>query len=640
MLLQLPPEIVVRILYYLDIVDLVSVSCTHSTVYKYTQSFQILQYRFATQAAAVDDNPHCKLIISERLALLKSREEGWARFNIDFRKSISVLHHPSGIYDMTGGIYLLGDESRRTLHYCTLPSKPSDSVAWSQIHVEHTLVDMGLSIYEHDLIAIVTTKPHPTDTSVHIIELNLLQFSTGQPHPRARNPVFFVAETGWPRPAIGIEIVGDNIALITTHFLNPFQPRDRFYIFDWPTATLKMEIHAPNHTYSGLVFLSPTLLLLPNTRTAALDIWAIPDAPAPAPTSTTPPPRPLLSLLLPALAHNHMLVTLSCRGEPSPSPGAGTRFSPQPVHTRPADALLIFNVRVQHLVFGFGLGGAGGGGTFSMFARRGAVLGLCEQLLERNAVGEGASPPLSVAVSPETGTAPVPDVDMDTDMGMGEEEVEEEEEEEEDSDEEMYEDAAADFDFPLTTGLAIVGPSPSPPPAPSAALDHEHERKPLQVPWHAWGPPLTRWMDAADTPTRWITTSAGTRCVLSSELGDAGEENENERVRVLDFNPFVVRRCAAAKAAEAEYGEGAQVVMGTSVLDHGAFEAPIVSALPYVCFAPRRDLALGFDFDGVLMDEERLLGLRTDPQTDRIVEIEVMHIGWPKIETETGAGES
>lgn len=68
----------------------------------------------------------------------------------------------------------------------------------------------------------------------------LLKFSTGEPHPSARHSRLFVANSEWARPAINMEISGDNLALIVTHFLPNHLPQDRFYVYEWKTGVLKM----------------------------------------------------------------------------------------------------------------------------------------------------------------------------------------------------------------------------------------------------------------------------------------------------------------------------------------------------------------------------------------------------------------
>lgn len=74
------------------------------------------------------------------------------------------------------------------------------------------------------------------------IEILLLQFSTGKPHPEAQQQRILVTESPWPRPAIGIEIVGDTLALITNchHHIHALPFEDEFYIFDWKTGVQKM----------------------------------------------------------------------------------------------------------------------------------------------------------------------------------------------------------------------------------------------------------------------------------------------------------------------------------------------------------------------------------------------------------------
>ncbi|KAF8054232.1 hypothetical protein FPV67DRAFT_1132241 [Lyophyllum atratum] len=616
-LLDLPPETIVRILCYLDLQDLVSVTRTSRALHS-INAFQVLQYRFALQAAGLEDNPDSSLVVAERLALLKNREEGWSNFSFDFRTTLPIQHMPSGIYDMTGGIYLLGDVNKRTLHYCKLPSKPSDPLTWSRIDIDRPLVDMGLSIYEHDLIAIVTTSPHPTHFGMHVIEVLLLEFSTGKPHPLARIPVLSVVETHWPRPAIGIEIVGDHLALVLTYYVNhEHAPRDRFYIFDWKTGTLKMDLPALHHTYSGLVFLSPTLVLLPNARKHCLDIWSIPPSPLPS------PPRPVLSLCLPPLNLGQFILSLSCRGEPNPTL-AGTPHSDQPFHAAPEDALILFNLRVGHAIFPLG-------NSFSMFVHRSALLRLAHQAQSIEgaaAVGaelfEGEMVLVQGAEMPET-NIPEP---------------------------EAREDEA--------------GP-------PGVFME-----------WKEWGPGVTRWLNAEDMPTRWITTSAGQRCVISTEDPEAGmgeDEDEDEEMEeeeeegegeeeeememwgwhlggpgigvgigivgggggvgaggththtttatgpgagrgppltVLDFNPLTIRRLFNTRGPieEREHDAGGgrrtrmEVVRRWTRIETSVFKDPVESALPYVsftCWPPRGER---FDFAGVLMDEERLLGLR------------------------------
>ncbi|KAF5376316.1 hypothetical protein D9615_008467 [Tricholomella constricta] len=440
MLLQLPPEIVIRILCFLDLAELASIIQAGSTLQAYFKTFPILQYRFATQAAQVEDNPRSThgSVVTERLALLNSREQGWARLSFNFQRTIPVLHHldPIGIYGLVDGVYLLGDESRRRLHYCKLPSKPSDPTDWSHIDVDCTFVDVGLNIYEHDLIAVVTTKRHLTQRRCHIFEVLLLQFSTGKPHPLARSPVLFVGESSLRRPPISIDIVGIHLVLVTSHSINPFQLCDQFHVFEWQTGTLKMEVQAQINTYASVVFLSPTLLLLPNARTAALDVWAIPAVDTDAPT------HPLVTLALPRLAPG-CFVRLASRGEPNPTMHSAPASAPA-FATAPGEALIILVARVQLTALGFGQDADMQ--RLMMFVRRGDVLRLVWRAREQAGLGvlDEGEEILDNAVS-------------------------------------QNQDQGGDSNANANTNISI---DPASLPAPSRPTYH--------VPWLDWGPPMTR----------------------------------------------------------------------------------------------------------------------------------------------------
>jgi hypothetical protein len=113
------------------------------------------------------------------------------------------------------------------------------------------------------------------------------------------------------------------------------------------------------------------------------------------------------------------------------------------------------------------------------------------------------------------------------------------------------------------------------------------------IPWRRWGPAITRWLGTGVMPTRWITTTSGQRCVFRL----AGTGDELSPIVVLDFNPTSVKRAAVGILS---------VVKLQSKIVHRAFKMPIISNLPYVCFASP-DV---FNYDGILMDEERLIGLQ------------------------------
>jgi hypothetical protein len=163
MLLNLPEELIIHILSYLSLRDLVA--SLHSTplLHAIFAHSAVLQYTLQCQIAGVEDNPASSLTVSERFKRLQKREIAWSNFTPDYRKTIEVPHHPSGIYDLTGGIYLLGDnlapgEGTNAVNYVVLPgANPNEAeTKWPRIDVGRDIIDIGLALQEHDLIALIT----------------------------------------------------------------------------------------------------------------------------------------------------------------------------------------------------------------------------------------------------------------------------------------------------------------------------------------------------------------------------------------------------------------------------------------------------------------------------------------------------
>lgn len=160
-LLDLPTELIVKILLYISPHDLVACQLTGKFLRCIVQTSLQLQYASALEVAGVENNLRSTLGLAEKLELLNAREEAWLHPAPNFTKDVRVNHVTSGIYDLTGGVYLLGNTSQRSVHYCVLPSSQSDTVDWKAIKVDRSLIDIGLAIEEHNLIAIITTYVFP-----------------------------------------------------------------------------------------------------------------------------------------------------------------------------------------------------------------------------------------------------------------------------------------------------------------------------------------------------------------------------------------------------------------------------------------------------------------------------------------------
>ena len=159
-LLDLPNELVIQILYNLTRQDLISCQLSNRALYTTIKSSVLLQFQIALSTFKATDNPSCHLSVAERLQALKGSEDAWTFLCKDFNKRIAVNFEVSGIYDLSGGVLLLGNVSRTALHYIKLPSTVEDNFEWKKLQLnrgEGTIIDMGFCVLEHDLLVVVTT---------------------------------------------------------------------------------------------------------------------------------------------------------------------------------------------------------------------------------------------------------------------------------------------------------------------------------------------------------------------------------------------------------------------------------------------------------------------------------------------------
>ncbi len=121
---------------------------------------------------------------------------------------------------------------------------------------------------------------------------------------------------------------------------------------------------------------------------------------------------------------------------------------------------------------------------------------------------------------------------------------------------------------------------------------------------------------------RWITTTAGQRAVTM-------EENAPTPIIVRDFNPYAVRSVRARAEASGHpqqqrrdwnevlpNGNRMMLKVEDSVLDaESVFKDDVRSSLPYVEIVTRAE----YRYEGVLIDEERILGLKVRTRIVQIV---------------------
>ncbi|KAG5650299.1 hypothetical protein H0H81_012693 [Sphagnurus paluster] len=542
-----------HVLSFLDVFDIINASQVNSSLHRFIQCSNVLQYHIRLQLACAQDNPNSILPISERLSLLKTHEEAWSHLTFDFLRVIPVELQTSHISRLTGGIYLFGDKNRRALHYINLPSKRSDTVEWNKIEIDKELIGVGLNILEHDLIAVLTSAPSLTEAQSYILEVQLLQLSTAKPHPQALTHVLFVAESSSTEyPSTALEVVGVNIVLIAIHSGSSSQPHDYLRVFDWMSGEMKLEqqIDLQKCMYHpSLVFLTAELLLIPNARDLALDIWEIPSSGS----EDTHPLVPIVSLALPSISHVHRVSRFFCHAEPNPtaplparSPppssvgpdpasgsmqlGLATAYAKKPFHPCPEDAVVVINMHLQtasHVLIA----------KKGLFVRRVDLLEAVRRASAGDFVGHK---------------------DKEEGEGSGQ---------------------AGGQDETVGAG-GEAGPG-----------------HPI-VRFSLWGSHIARCLSYMRRRSPWTTTSAGTRCLF---------EQSHDVWRVFDFNPVAVRRARAELAQRREGDQPYFRQLGSKARSTAGLDYVSIIVDPHGAVAAA---GIEWDFYNMMTDEERVIGVK------------------------------
>ncbi|KAJ7598807.1 hypothetical protein C8J56DRAFT_174412 [Mycena floridula] len=361
MLLDLPYELLERIFLLVNATDIPNISLVNWTIHGIITRSISIQVLVEHHLAGTQDNVQHPLTPKERLDLLQRRQEAWFTMTPEFSTKIPCNFFSGNLYDLTDNTYVLGDLSRRKLHWIRLPDSPGHIPSWNTFDPEDQvgpMVDFGLAISEHDLIALVTTSPTKGQAGYEDLELSLWQFSKSIPHPAAKQPRILLDKVQ-ANPGIAIEIVGDHLIVTTTYSLRFFGPnvvqKDRLFIYDWRTGDLKMTSVADEPTYTGIIFLSEHIFMLPNIVSGSLELW-----------DTSGAKKSIFRL--PKLARDWRIINISCRCDPNPVGHQSQVSSSLPFQRAPSQSIIILEVLVEN--------SEGARRRFTMFIHRSSLLAL------------------------------------------------------------------------------------------------------------------------------------------------------------------------------------------------------------------------------------------------------------------------
>ena len=167
----LPVEILVRIFSFLDLRDLLRLDVVDRLHHTLIHDTPELLYQVCLYEQGLQDEPS-KHNLLEKLRLLDKRAESLNHIDDLYRTRVKVAHRPSNIYDLSNGVYILGDSLNtqtarvtKALRYLELfPASNGPQThdhLWPHFTMGANIVDIGLALQEHDLLAAITRQSIP-----------------------------------------------------------------------------------------------------------------------------------------------------------------------------------------------------------------------------------------------------------------------------------------------------------------------------------------------------------------------------------------------------------------------------------------------------------------------------------------------
>ncbi|KAJ7053467.1 hypothetical protein C8F01DRAFT_1375067 [Mycena amicta] len=495
---------------------------------------------------------------------------------------------------------------------------------WRVIFSGKTFIDFVVADEENDLLVVVTYGPSSTQPAQVSLDLELLQFSTGEPHPEAAASSIHICDLppADEVPESTSSVVGSTVALWLEE-----DNAVMLHLFDWKVG--RAIIHPFACGSLAGVFLTPDILIVPNETENRLDVFRIPLL-GPEPVTLSSATTDFIAFQLPPLKPGLSII-----------PGSFmTSYQPMP----PDDNA----IRAQS-----------------------SPIMIPEEL-----AGDGIEREPSI-LGPVVRFRPVHDESLIViTYETGPDESDNDDEDDDDDDDQSHAFVLRRAPLLYWFGCAVLESQipPSPPPAPPSSdesasageLAPSTNPKPHTVPPSSWLSYCTRFLDVETTPVGFMACS-GQRIVSMVRLPeDQGEEHFGVPLKILDFNRWTVDKVRLGlRAAPPDGGVDAReapslsqpdesntgmsphnwrmmgIVPGTAGPDgsgstaaqphasstppksFSAFtEPPIYSDLEYVEIESK-DL---YDYQAVHMNDSNVIGIWFNDQDD-IAAMEILHFG-------------
>ncbi|KAF8524159.1 hypothetical protein JB92DRAFT_2881353 [Gautieria morchelliformis] len=233
----LPNDVLIRVFKELDACDIRRCSLTCRVFHEAIRDSVLLQYRLELAVAGLEDGgTECRLSIAERLAQLRTIEQGWAK--LCFRQKTTVDLPQCHTWRLRGGVLAhdYAPEMPSVLSFVQLPS----AIRGTPVHIWQ--IDMEVIMQQfaidppQDLVVLVAW-PETPDGQWHTFLIHLRAMSTGERHPCATEPVLSCVPTLLDTDySFNTQIMGDFLAIL---YRTPGDYlRDQLYVWDWKTGQL------------------------------------------------------------------------------------------------------------------------------------------------------------------------------------------------------------------------------------------------------------------------------------------------------------------------------------------------------------------------------------------------------------------
>lgn len=159
-ILDCPPELLVHIFAYLPLTSLHDLLATSKAFNDLISTSVLLQYILHLESSAHSLYPSASpTSLADQLKVLTDAEKRWQDWDYTGFNRLGVQHRPSGIYDLTSGIFILGEGStlgRLTVGLRWVDLRLGKDLVWYRFDLQTPIVDLGLNVLEWDLIAVVS----------------------------------------------------------------------------------------------------------------------------------------------------------------------------------------------------------------------------------------------------------------------------------------------------------------------------------------------------------------------------------------------------------------------------------------------------------------------------------------------------